>query len=709
MPTRSPHACILADLGGECHRYGICAPAAGWRTLRAMLDDDQKRVVAHEDGPAAVLAGAGSGKTRCTTERAVRRLTEAGVDGASMVLLTFTNKAAGEMRERIRAGLPAGLELPWIGTFHSFGNQLLRRWGRHIGVPANATLMDADDARRMLDALLAGPFSDRERRLQALEAVDAINARGLDVTEEADLGTLVDTAGEYGFGPVASARLLERLRRFEREKREAAVIDFADLIILPARLLRRYPELQGHLAGEIRDLTVDEAQDTDAAQFRLLERVAPANRTVMLVGDDDQAIYEWRHARPENLRTFIEGWSAAVYRLERNYRSTPAIVGGGVALVRHNSARLDKEPYAVRPGPSDDRVALHHYDTVPDMAEGVAARLAVAIAEGVRPDDLAVLYRKNRMGREMEAALLQQAVPYRIKAGTDLLAHADVRMMLAAGRLAANRRDIRALSRLAELVPGLGARGVSRLLGSGGDPLEAGGALSPRAAEGVEVLRRAIDDLAARGPEALFDWCRTTPLIHDWLHRRARRGTRQDNTDVERALRPVHARLRAVQSAMRRRLDSLPEEADALRRWASALEVVSGGSDDADAGEGKVTLCTVHAAKGLEWSEVHLFGFSEGLMPMERDGAVDNLAEERRLGYVAITRARDRLVLHHADRMPARAGQPARRLVMSRFLAEVESGQPVSVVDRRQGAVAVEPDNSGGPRDWLAEMRRALG
>ncbi|WP_026320973.1 ATP-dependent helicase [Arhodomonas aquaeolei] len=675
-----------------------------------MLDDDQSRVVDHEDGPAAVLAGAGSGKTRCTTERAVRRLRESGVDGEAMVLLTFTNKAAGEMRERIRERLPEGLALPWIGTFHSYGNALLRRWGHHIRVPGNATLMDADDARRMLDALLAGPFSERQRRQEALQAVEAINARGLDVTEEADLEGIVTACGEYGFGPVASARMLERLRRFEREKRDAAVIDFADLIALPARLLRRHPEVRELVAGTLRDVTVDEAQDTDAAQFRLLELLAPPSRTVLLVGDDDQAIYEWRHARPENLRTFIEAWSASVYRLERNYRSTPAIVGGGASLVRHNTARLDKSPYAVRAAPEGDGVHLVHYDAAEAMAEGVAERLERAIRGGAAADHLAVLYRKNRMARFLETALLRRAVPYRVKAGTDLLGYADVRMMLAAGRLAANRRDIRALSRLAELVPGLGVRGVSRLLSGGGDPFAAAGALSPRASEGLDALRRALDDLHARGPGGLFEWCRQTPMINDWLLRRARRGGRGEGGegDPERALRPILGRLRAIQGAVRRRLDALPAGADRAAQWASALEVVSAGTDEAEEG-GRVTLCTVHAAKGLEWPEVHLFGFSEGLMPMEREGVVENLPEERRLGYVAITRAQDRLILHHADRVDMGGGEGPRRLAVSRFLEEVRAGQPVTLVDRRRGAAGGGEADAGQARDWLAEMRRALG
>lgn len=672
-----------------------------------MLDPDQTKVVAHGEGPAVVLAGAGAGKTRCTTERARRRLLEDGVPAAAMILLTFTNKAAGEMRERLAGRLGGACEPPWIGTFHSFGSRLLRRHGEPIGVPANATLMDAEDGRRMLDTLLAGSFADPERRRQALALQEAVAAAGLDVTDDADLEAARDLCDAAGFGPVAAARLLQRLRRYDREKRRAAMLDFGDLILLPARLLRADPALRAQLTQGLRDITVDEAQDTDGAQFRLLRLLTPESRTVVLVGDDDQAIYEWRHARPQNLRDFISAEDPVVYRLERNYRSDPAIVTGGVALVRHNAERLEKHPYAVRAA-STGPVRLRLWSDAEAMAEGVADALQAALEEGCDPDALAVLYRKNRLARTLEAALLRRALPYRVKAGMDLLAHADVRMLLAAGRLAVNRRDVRALARLADLVPGLGARGVGRLLEGGGDPLAQGGRLSPRGAAGLETLARAMDDLARRGPEQIEAWCLGTPLVHDWLERRVRAaagGRKAETQALERAWRPVRARLSAVQRAMRRRARAVGAEAGADERWVAALEIAATGSEEAETEGGRITLSTIHAAKGLEWSRVHLFGFSEGLMPMSRDGAVENLAEERRLAYVALTRARDALVLHHADRLDTGDGEGVRAVAPSPFLAEIRSGQPVVEEDRRPGA---ELPANAGAADWLAAMRAGL-
>ncbi len=676
-----------------------------------MLDNDQARVVAHDDGPAAVLAGAGSGKTRCTTERALRRLTEGGVPGDAMLLLTFTNKAAGEMRERLRSRLPAALSLPWIGTFHAFGSQLLRRHGRAIDVPANATLMDPDDGRRMLDALLAGPFPDRERRQQMMDLQDLVSARGLDVTEPDDLLAIKSVLDDQRIGPRAAARFLERLRRYDREKRRAGILDFGDLILLPARLLRRDADLAARLRGGLRDVTVDEAQDTDGAQFRLLRLLVPESRTVLLVGDDDQAIYEWRHARPENMREFIETYEAQVYRLERNYRSTPAIVTGAATLVRNNADRLEKNPYAVRSEPGGEAVRFCIHADVDAMADHVVEEIGARLKAGVSADGVAVLYRKNRLARVLESACLRAGLPYRVKAGMDLLSFADVRMMLAAGRLAANPADVRALSRLADLVPGLGARGVGRLLEAGpDDPLRQAGRLGSQAARHVEQLAAAVAGLRRAGPRGLRQWCETTPLFADWLRQRARRGQRAaGDGSLDDALSPMRGRMQAIQRAMDRRLEGAAA-GDAATRWSTALEVMTAANDDPDVEQPQVTLCSIHASKGLEWPEVHLFGFSEGLMPMARDGLVENLPEERRLAYVAITRAQNRLTLHHADRLDIGVGQGVQAADVSRFLAEITAGQPVQEVDCRPGAlpvIAAEPD--AAPTDWLARMRRELG
>ncbi|MBA1149521.1 ATP-dependent helicase [Ectothiorhodospiraceae bacterium WFHF3C12] len=678
-----------------------------------MLDDDQKRVVAHETGPAVVLAGAGSGKTRCTTERARRRLVDSGVPSDGLILLTFTNKAAGEMRERLRERLPAGVEAPWIGTFHSFGNRLLRSHGKAIGVPRNATLMDADDAQRMLDALLAPGFPERPARVEALRLREAVAANGLDVAREADEPGIAALWERAGWNAATGRRFLGALRRYEEEKRQARVLDFSDLILLPARLLRQEPALRERVAAGLRDVTVDEAQDTDAAQFRLLQLITPEDRTVLLVGDDDQAIYEWRHARPENMGDFIDRYSATVYRLERNYRSTPAIVTSGASLVRHNTARLEKTPYAVRSAPQADVVRLARYDDGDAMAEGVAERIAADLARGVSAADMAVLYRKNRLSRTLETALLRHGIAYRIKAGTDLLGHADVRMMLAAGRLAANPRDVRALSRLADLVPGLGAKGVARLLEGGGNPLENMARVPAKAAQGVDALREGVRRLSQSGPTGLLQWCEHTPVFARWLDQRARArlkaaGRAGDRQEVAQALRPAFGRMGAVQRAMEKRLESLPREAGHEQRWATALEVVASGADEAESAEAKVTLCTVHAAKGLEWPVVHVFGFSEGLMPMSREDTVENLAEERRLAYVALTRAQNNAVLHHAERLDLGGGQGAQPLEVSRFLEELQAhGQPVKMVDRRAGS----EETAAGPEaasDWLAAMRAQL-
>ncbi|MCK8514865.1 ATP-dependent helicase [Methylonatrum kenyense] len=653
------------------------------------LDPDQKLVVAHSQGPAAVLAGAGSGKTRCTTERALRRLAEDRLPPASMVLLTFTNRAAAEMRDRLQQGLPAGAELPFIGTFHAFGRQLLRQHGSRIGIPARTTQMDGEDSRRMLDTLLAGVLTDRRRRQAAIAVHEACTARGLDIAAEGDLRAFHDALSAADFGPVAIARCLQRFRRFETQKRESGLLDYSDLILLCSRLLDACPELAAELRDGYRDITVDEAQDTDGAQFRLLQRIAPPCRSILLVGDDDQAIYEWRHARPDNLKDFIAQYRAQVYRLERNYRSRPDIVDSAARLVAHNSNRLEKTPRPVRSANDKPSLHLHLYTDTPALAGGIAACIQRSLDRGLAPDHIAVLYRKKRMVRDLESALLEHGIPFEVRGSLDLLGHADVRMMLAAARLAANPRDGGALIRLAELIPGLGSRGVGRLLAqTGSDPLAAAADLRPDTATAALELHRAVERLRRLGPKALARWCRETPLFSQWLQRRRREpppGSRK------------YPRLQAVQRILDKRLGA----GDAARQWQQALDALAAtGSDDQGNG---VVLSTIHAAKGLEWPEVHLAGFTEGLMPLERDGRVQNAAEERRLGYVAITRARECLLLHHADLITLDGGPQSRPT--SPYLQEL--GTSPRQQDHRIKAAAGDARPKTG-NDWLAVMREQL-
>mgnify|MGYP001396238763 FL=1 len=413
------------------------------------------------------------------------------------------------------------------------------------------------------------------------------------------------------------------------------------------------------------------------------------------------------------MRDFIESFGATIYRLERNYRSTPAIVNGGAALVRHNENRLEKNPYAVRPAPSTDTVRLIEYDDTDSMAEGVADRIQAAIAAGASPAHIAVLYRKNRLARAVETALLRRAIPYRIKAGTDLLSYAEVRMMLAAGRLAFNRRDVRALARLADLVPGLGAKGVGHMIAAGDDPLLQTGRLSPKAAAGVKELADGLAQLYRAGPGELLNWCQSDRLFRTWLHDRAKAFLKQsgrptDPQELKLALRPALSRMSAVQAAMQKRQESLGKLASLDDRWATALEVVAAGTDEAESDQAKVTLCTIHASKGLEWPIVHLFGFSDGLMPMAREQVVDNLPEERRLAYVALTRAQNQVVLHHADRIDLGTGN-SERMAVSRFLQEISVGHQVEVIDRRAGAGPDDPsDGQKTAKDWLAQMRKMV-
>lgn len=648
------------------------------------VDRDQEKVVAHETGPAVVLAGAGSGKTRCTTERAARRIRE-GVDPKRLVMLTFTNKAAREMRERLTRLVPQGTRKPWIGTFHAYGSFLLRTYGGRIGISRRACLIDADDADRMLKSILSDDFRDTELKA-AMKYHEAVVSSGLEWRDQASLPRLHRLAEACGLDGRSMKRAFAGFEKFEEAKRRANLVDFGDLLVLPARLLERDAELAASVRNALDDLTVDEAQDTNAAQFRLLDLLMPGDRTVILVGDDDQAIYEWRHARPQNMMDFIEHHGATVYRLERNYRSRAPIVERATMLVENNEDRLEKNPYATRRDGADRLPSLSLHERGEEMARAIAIGAADAIARGKPAGEVAVIYRINRLADMLQEALLKDGIPFQIKGGTNILERAEVRMMLALGRYALNRSDRLALDRIAEMVPGLGTRGASRIA-HGEAPSSV---LKKGASRAFGAMESELDALYEAGPESLAVSVLEMDLFWQWLRGRQRaslkrmlekgktppglgiRGEIPEAALDERIEQMVIPRLEAVQRIItaRMRFDGAGD-LKLPRQWVHALEVVMSGDDDEEMARDKVLLSTIHGVKGLEFSEVHVAGFSEGIMPLAHEGEVQNLPEERRVLYVAMTRAKDVLHLHHAQRLPIGGNALMRDLSLSRFAGEI--------------------------------------
>jgi ATP-dependent DNA helicase Rep len=621
------------------------------------LNPAQRAAVAHVDGPLLVLAGAGSGKTRVITEK-IAHLVRQGLAPDRITAITFTNKAAREMAERAERLLARGSDerRPRISTFHALGLRFLQVEHARAGLRRGFTVFDADDTLALLRDLL--PAGTKGEALAAIRAlISGFKDQGLD--PEAALAAArspreFDAAGAY-------AKYQRRLAAFN-------AVDFDDLIARPVALLESDPELVGAWRERIRYLLVDEYQDTNAAQYRLLRALAGPRGAMTVVGDDDQSIYAWRGARPENLLDLKRDYPAlAVIKLEQNYRCAQRILRAANALIANNPHLFEKRLWSEGPEGPPIRVLRCADDQV--EAERVAAEIACCQQSTRAPwSEFCVLYRGNHQSRALEQALRLAAVPYRVVGGTGFFERAEVKDLLAWVRLIANPDDDAAFLRAIKSPP----REV------GASTLEKLGELA--AARHLGLARTAIDPsarklLAARPAAALAEFV----ALIERLRALAESG---GIPALARELVPAtgydrHLRQQAGDpEVLKWKLANVAELIDwlgsgslrgGIGEIAAQIAILAGGARD-EAGN-QVRLMTMHSAKGLESRFVFVIGCEEGVLPHESSLDEGRLDEERRLFYVAITRAKERLTLSHAEskvRFGARI-----RTTPSRFLAEL--------------------------------------
>jgi DNA helicase-2/ATP-dependent DNA helicase PcrA len=626
------------------------------------LNPAQREAVEHANGPLLVLAGAGSGKTRVLTSRIARLILEGGVRAGEILAVTFTNKAAGEMRARVARLLgeePAGM---WIGTFHAIGARLLRAQATLAGRTSAFTIYDEDDTLAVTKRLM-----DRHRIPAKLFAPRAIAAA------ISDARNALVTPSEYqalALTPLAKA-VAPVYADFESAFRAANAVSFDDLLFLPVEVLRAHPAVRERYERRFRHVLVDEYQDTNHAQYEFIRLLAQRHTNVMVVGDDDQAIYGWRGADVRNILDFERDYPAArVVRLEENYRSTPPILAFANVVIAENAGRRGKTLRATREG--GDAVALvgalDDRDEADFIAEEVDTRRAAA---GGALGDVAVLYRTNAQSRPLEESLRRRALPYRLIGAVRFYDRREIRDLLAWLRLVANPADDEAFRR-AIAVPrrGIGEATVEML------------ALAARDA-GVPLLEAARrDDLTAGVRGA------TRQALADFAALVGRLRTMADDASVDRLIAEIvdatryAEALKAEGPDAQERLENVAE----LARGAAELVIEEGGEvglrpldhflqratlvagvDQLAAGADAVTLMTLHTAKGLEFPVVFIAGLEDGLFPLSRSCEdPDLLEEERRLFYVGITRAERKLYLTWA-RSRRRNGEllPSR---LSRFL-----------------------------------------
>jgi DNA helicase-2/ATP-dependent DNA helicase PcrA len=660
------------------------------------LNAPQREAVLTTDGPVLVLAGAGTGKTAALTARLAHLIATRRAWPSQILAVTFTNKAAREMKERVSRISGGAIEgMPWLGTFHSIGAKMLRIHAELAGLQSNFTILDTDDQLRLLKQLITAANLDEKRwpARQLASCIDRWKNKGL-VPADVDAGE--SEAFANGRGGELYAQYQERLKTLNAS-------DFGDLLLHMLTVFRTHPDVLDHYRDRFRYILVDEYQDTNAVQYEWLKLLAEPRRNLCCVGDDDQSIYSWRGAEVANILRFEEDFTgAAVIRLEQNYRSTPHILGAASGLIAHNSGRLGKTLWTeVDAG---DRVRVIGVWDGPEEARRVGEEVEAHQRSGGSPEDVAILVRASFQTREFEERFIAIGLPYQIVGGFRFYERAEIRDALAYLRLIQSPADDLAFERIVNTPKrGLGDKAVAaihRHARAAGLPLLLAAAQMLDSDEMTPQARRSLGRFVG-------DFARWRQMhlstATDGANLHAEVGANRAAPHAELARLMLEesgytAMLQAERSAEAAgRLENLAELARAMEEYESLsafLEHVSLVMDnDSNRGGAKVTVMTIHAAKGLEFPIVYLAGWEEGVFPSQRaidEGGLASLEEERRLAYVAITRARRSATIFHAANR--RIYGQWTSSIPSRFIAEL----PADHVEQ-------ETTMTGGESLWRAQ------
>lgn len=629
------------------------------------LNDAQRAAVAHPEGPALVLAGPGSGKTRVIAHRVGYVVHELGYAPWQVLAVTFTNKAAREMRQRVAALLGEDGAAVHLGTFHSLCARWLRVDGPQVGIDPNFTIYDDADQLAVVKAALVELGIDPRRFSHRAILAFISKAKGEMLPPE----TVAERASSYA--EEVAARVY---RQYQTILRASAALDFDDLLLEAVRLLRTSPSLRERYAHRYAHVLVDEFQDTNPAQYAICRLLTEGHRQLFVVGDPDQSIYAWRSADRRNVEYFQKDFpECRIYALEQNYRSTAPILAAADAVIAKNPGRYPRRLWTERKG--GEAVLLYDAYSDEDEGEFVAREIMRLVAGGRRYGDFAVMYRVNAQSRPVEEALVRNRVPYRIVGGIRFYQRREIKDLLAYLRLIHNRYDEASLLRIVNVPPrGLGERTVDRLRAwarENGLPLWAAfeavargedvAGVSGRQAAAVQGFVALLEALRGRRDASLVE------LLDAVLEETGYLGYLREGEEGEVIERSENVgQLRSVMEQY--------EEAGVSGDLATFLQDVSlvADVDELEEGVEAVTLITLHAAKGLEFPVVFIVGMEEGLLPHVRAfDSQEALEEERRLAYVGITRAKDVLYLTRAQRRSGYAGLTANP--PSRFLRDLPS------------------------------------
>ena len=601
------------------------------------LNPPQRDAVLTTEGPVLMLAGAGTGKTAALTARLAHLLWTRKAWPSEILAVTFTNKAAREMRERVGRMVGDAVEgMPWLGTFHAIGAKMLRRHAELVGLQSNFTILDTDDQLRLLKQLIVAADID-EKRFPARSLaglIDDWKNRGL-VPADIDAGE----SERY-----ANGRGGELYTQYQARLRNVNACDFGDLLLHMLTILKTHADVLRTYQERFKYIMVDEYQDTNIVQYLWLRLLAQTRKNIACVGDDDQSIYSWRGAQVENILKFEKDFPGAkVIRLEQNYRSTPHILGAASGVIAHNGGRLGKTLWTELDVGEKVRV-LGVWDG-PEEARRVSDEIEAAQRNGTPLDHIAILVRAQHQTREFEDRFISIGMPYRIVGGYRFYERAEIRDALAYLRIVNQPSDDLAFERIVNVPKrGLGDKAIAKihqLARAEGVPLTIAAARILDTDELTPQARRALGNFVG-------DVARWRDRARDLPHAELARQMLDESgyTAMWQAEKSVEAS---------GRLENLSELIRAMEEYESLgafLEHVSLVMDKDGAVQApEVTIMTIHAAKGLEFDTVFLVGWEEGLFPSQRaidEGGTRSLEEERRLAYVAITRARRRATILHA-------------------------------------------------------------
>ncbi|MFJ3954433.1 DNA helicase PcrA [Streptomyces libani] len=685
------------------YRDGAARPPVDAAALLEGLNDEQKAAVVHTGGPLLIVAGAGSGKTRVLTHRIAHLLAERHVHPGQILAITFTNKAAGEMKERVEELVGPRANAMWVSTFHSACVRILRRESKKLGFTSSFSIYDAADSKRLMALVCRDLDLDPKRYPPKSFSAKISNLKNELIDEETFAGTAAGGTSQTESGGGFEKTLAEAYTMYQARLREANALDFDDIIMTTVNLLQAFPDVAEHYRRRFRHVLVDEYQDTNHAQYTLVrELVGPAESAAELcvVGDADQSIYAFRGATIRNILQFEEDYpDATTILLEQNYRSSQTILSAANAVIERNENRRPKNLWTdAGTGP---KITGYVADTEHDEAQFVADEIdRLTDAKDAKAGDVAVFYRTNAQSRVFEEIFIRVGLPYKVVGGVRFYERKEVRDVLAYLRVLANPEDTVPLRRILN-VP---KRGI-------GDRAEAMiDALSAREKITFPQALRRVDDaygMAARSANAvkrfnvLMEELRTivesgagpATILEAVLERTGYLAELQASTDPQDETRIENLQeLAAV--ALEFEQDRGEDNPGTLSDFLEQVALVADSDqipDEDEEGSGVITLMTLHTAKGLEFPVVFLTGMEDGVFPHMRSlGQTKELEEERRLAYVGITRARERLYVTRST-MRSAWGQPSYN-PPSRFLEEI----PDDFVEWKRTGPATPSASMGG-------------